>query len=97
VAPLISRAWGLAEETGTFLQWIYCTDSKNPTDAEFVNEAAKTRWSIFIRTAKEKLGQSVNAEDLNAKHVIEYLRVQRDDFEKWQKRMDVQEALADML
>jgi len=62
-----------------------------------VNEAAKTRWSIFIRTAKEKLGQSVNAEDLNAKHVIEYLRVQRDDFEKWQKRMDLQEALADML
>jgi hypothetical protein len=97
VAPLLSRAWGLAEETRTFLEWVYCTDSKTPTDAEFVNEAAKARWSSFIRAAKEKLGQSVNAGDLDAKHVIEYLRVQRDDFEKWQKRMDVQKALADTL
>jgi hypothetical protein len=97
VAPLISHAWGLAEETHSLLQWIYCTDASNPTGAEFVDAAAQERWASFIRVVKSKLGQPVAESELDAKHIVEYLRVQKEDFEKWRKRMDVHEALGEKL
>jgi hypothetical protein len=97
VGPLISRAWGLAEETHSLLQWIYCTDARDPTGAEFVDAAAQERWASFIRVVKSKLGQPVAESELDAKHIVEYLRVQKEDFEKWGKRMDVHEALGEKL
>lgn len=66
----ITGAWQNAYHTLSLMRWIYMTGNSSAEEADFVDDEARQRWTVFITRIRASVGQPVTAEELRAPFVV---------------------------
>jgi hypothetical protein len=86
VKVYLGSAFGLAQDTQKFLQWVHNTNAANPTEVDFVDDEARQNWRTFVTTTSAGNTQPL-AERLSPQFVRTYLMLQRGTLDRFRDSM----------